>query len=374
MNYFKADLPAPFSGDGTEDFSVWCRRLEVAVNANPHLHTPQLSALLPAKLSGAAFTLWDSLSADVKNNYDRVKSALAAVFVKHQSLQKFQTCINARPRLPGEPLEVFAAEISRLCREAFPDYGQTALNSEGFRRFVAGLSPYLQLKIHEQGVKTLPEALKRATQIERAHEASQISIGQSPTITPTPVPTIPPSTLPQSSPTPPTVSVNSIDTTLVHLFRKLDTRLDDLHYELSRRSYNPRSHSPHRSSYSSYRRSSPSPPRNRRSNSPYPRSHHDDYDTYTRESRRESRSDSRARYDSRDRRDNRNDRPRRDSRDGRDSRDTRDQRNRRFSRSSSRDRGRSPSRQQTTSSSSVTRHVTFPHESPVSSQNQGNSH
>ena len=77
-----------------------------------------------------------------------MKSALSTVFVKHQSIQKFQTCINACPRLPNEPLEVFAAEITRLCIEAFPQYGDIALNSERFRRFVAGLAPYFQLKIH----------------------------------------------------------------------------------------------------------------------------------------------------------------------------------------------------------------------------------
>ena len=147
LHYFKTELPAPFSGDGTEDFTLWCRRLEVAINASPNEHKPQLAALLPAKLSGKAFTLWDSLSDDIKADYDRVKSALSSVFVQHQSIHRFQTCINARPRFPHEPLEVFAAEIARLCQEAFPKYGKVAQNSERFRRFVAGLAPYLQLKM-----------------------------------------------------------------------------------------------------------------------------------------------------------------------------------------------------------------------------------
>ena len=48
--------------------------------------------------------------------------------------------------VPNEPLEVFAAEIARLCQEAFPKYGKVAQNGERFRRFVAGLAPYLQLQ------------------------------------------------------------------------------------------------------------------------------------------------------------------------------------------------------------------------------------
>ena len=169
LHYFKTDLPAPFSGDGTEDFTLWCRRLEVAINVSPHENKPQLAALLPAKLSGNAFTLWDILSNDVKDDYDRVKSTLSSVFVQHQSIHRFQTCMNARPRFPNEPLEVFAAEIARLCQEAFPKYGKVAQNGERFRRFVTGLAPYLQLKIHEHGIKTLDDAVTCAIQLELPH-------------------------------------------------------------------------------------------------------------------------------------------------------------------------------------------------------------
>ena len=119
LHYFKTELPASFPGDGAEDFTLWCRRLEVAINASPNEHKPQLAALLPATLSGKAFTLWDSLSDDIKADYDRVKSTLSSVFVQHQSIHRFQTCINARPRFPNEPLEVFAAELlvfeTRFC-------------------------------------------------------------------------------------------------------------------------------------------------------------------------------------------------------------------------------------------------------------------
>lgn len=51
----------------------------------------------------------------------------------------FQTFVNARQRLPKEPLEVYAAEITRLVLETFPNYGTPAIAMTRFRRFVAGL-------------------------------------------------------------------------------------------------------------------------------------------------------------------------------------------------------------------------------------------
>lgn len=64
----------------------------------------------------------------------------------------------------------------RLVDDAFPTYGDEAKNGEKFRRFIAGLDPYLQLRCHEQGVKTLEEALQFAMQIEAAHLASKMFV------------------------------------------------------------------------------------------------------------------------------------------------------------------------------------------------------
>ena len=89
-------------------------------------------------------------------------------------LSTFQSYINARTRLPGEALPVFAAEISRLVEEAFPTYGQNAKEGEKFRRFIAGIEPYLQVRCHEQGLTALDAALKYAMQIENAHHASRV--------------------------------------------------------------------------------------------------------------------------------------------------------------------------------------------------------
>ncbi|KAI3376856.1 hypothetical protein L3Q82_000102 [Scortum barcoo] len=62
----------------------------------------------------------------------------------------------------------------RLVEEAFPTYGQNAKEGEKFRRFIAGIEPYLHLRCHEHGVKTLDSALQFALQIETAHHASKV--------------------------------------------------------------------------------------------------------------------------------------------------------------------------------------------------------
>lgn len=131
--------------------------------------------LLPAKLSGPAFSYWQTLSPEIQNDYTSVKASLTAVFNRLPFIATFQTYLNARPRKPQEPLAVYAAELTTLVSEAFPTYDAQAKSSEVFRRFVTGLDSSLQLKIHEHGALTLEAALKVATQCERGQLALTIA-------------------------------------------------------------------------------------------------------------------------------------------------------------------------------------------------------
>lgn len=133
---------------------------------------PQLAKVLPSRLAGAAFSYWDSLSDDIKSDYDRTCSKMAAVFDQKQLLRTFQTYLNARPRLSNEPLEVYAAELTHLVHQAFPDYGQSAIKGEILRRFIAGLEPALQTKLYEFGVATIEDAIKVAGRCERARSTA----------------------------------------------------------------------------------------------------------------------------------------------------------------------------------------------------------
>ena len=99
----KIDLPPTFNGDGSEDFGLWSRRFEVAVNASDEGDEYSQAQLLPTRLGGAAFSYWNSLSESVQADYDKVKDLMKEAFRKRDFLSTFQTYINARPRLPNEP-------------------------------------------------------------------------------------------------------------------------------------------------------------------------------------------------------------------------------------------------------------------------------
>ena len=87
--------------------------------------------------------------------------------------------LNARPRLPNEPLEVYVADLTRLTSLAFPHFAQKSREDEVFRRFLVGLSPEMQRKCHEHGAQTLADALRIAHQVERADEALRLPFTRS---------------------------------------------------------------------------------------------------------------------------------------------------------------------------------------------------
>ncbi|MGL6013297.1 MAG: hypothetical protein ACRC0J_17600, partial [Shewanella oncorhynchi] len=149
--------------------------MELAVKACADGQTQNLAAILPTRLSGDALAYWLSLSPETQQNYEQCVTALNDVFGRKQFMLHFQTFVNARPRMPKEPLEVFAAEITRLVFEAFPNYGESAIAMERFRRFIAGLDPVLQAKCHEHGATSLEEALAIACKWERAQEVFKLA-------------------------------------------------------------------------------------------------------------------------------------------------------------------------------------------------------
>lgn len=175
--HYKIDLPPCFHRDGKDKdgFSLWRARFELAIKACTESGQRDRATLLPTRLSGDALAYWLSLPPAVQKDYDATVKKMNEVFGRKQFLLHFQTFVNARQRLPKEPLEVFAAEITRLVLEAFPNYGQAALDMERFRRFLAGLDPMLQLKCHEHGASSLEEALAIAAKWERAQEALRLA-------------------------------------------------------------------------------------------------------------------------------------------------------------------------------------------------------
>ncbi|KAK3506251.1 hypothetical protein QTP70_033602, partial [Hemibagrus guttatus] len=174
--HVKIELPPPFSGDEKQSFLCWTRQFEVAVRAitegdDVASVNYELVRILPTRLAGAAFLLWDSLPATVQGDYNTVKERLKEAFGQRQFMDRFRASLSARPCAPRESLEVYAAEVSRLVDEAFPEYGDKAQREEKFRRFLTGLDPVLRAKCHEQGATDMEEAVIIAGRCENARNS-----------------------------------------------------------------------------------------------------------------------------------------------------------------------------------------------------------
>ena len=172
--------------------------------------------------------MWDTLPPNVQSDYERVKEKLKDAFGQKQFLLYIQTCISVRPRQPIESLEVYAADVSRLVTEAFPDYGGAARMGETFRRVLAGLDPALQAKCHEQLATDMEEALPIAGRCERARQALRAS-------TPgLPYSSLHPAVVAALNPASPSVLDCNANATekLVHAMERLTWRMDNLQTEV----------------------------------------------------------------------------------------------------------------------------------------------
>lgn len=171
-------LPPPFLNDGRESFQLWARRYEVIQAARykdsgVDLDTV-LAAELPTRLPPELFIVWDNLPQETQVCYTETKRHLQNAFGHKDVIASFQTFPNAHHRLPNEAMEVYAADICRLVKEAFPDFEHNASEYMKMSRFIAGLDQELQVKCHERGVKTLTEAFEVASQAERARQAAKL--------------------------------------------------------------------------------------------------------------------------------------------------------------------------------------------------------
>jgi len=102
-----SDLITKF--DGSEDAAEWLDKLELICSLQ---EIKNLSSFVPLFLVGGAYSVYKSLSVDVKEDYAKLKQALLEAF----SVDKFMAYeqFSRRKLEPGEQVDVFAADLKRL--------------------------------------------------------------------------------------------------------------------------------------------------------------------------------------------------------------------------------------------------------------------
>ncbi len=133
-----------------------------------------LAAELPTRLPPELFIVWDNFPSEIQHSFKAVKKELQEAFGQKDLIASFQTFPNSHHKLPIEPMDVYAADICRLVKEAFPDFEQNASAYMKLSRFLVGLDQELQIKCHKRGVKTFKDAYQVTTQAEEAHTAAKL--------------------------------------------------------------------------------------------------------------------------------------------------------------------------------------------------------
>lgn len=168
-------LPTPFSGKDGEDFNQWFRKLDIVINNYPR-GAPTVLKALPSRLEGKAFSYWDQLPDETKQDLELTKKSMCKAFGQTTQIQKVRDFSYSRPRVVGESLEIYAAAVKEMINTAFVgdfDYGDQFKEKETLRRFLQGLDPSLQVKCREHGPKTLDEAVVIARRLEFAQKSVQ---------------------------------------------------------------------------------------------------------------------------------------------------------------------------------------------------------
>jgi hypothetical protein len=100
-------LITQFTGDG--DFAEWIKKVELVSKLQK---LDEIEKFLPLFLSGGAFAVYQSFDEDVKNDYERLKSALLKAF----SINPFKAYNEFKSRTLncGESVDVYLSDLQRL--------------------------------------------------------------------------------------------------------------------------------------------------------------------------------------------------------------------------------------------------------------------
>lgn len=101
-----------FDGRNAE-VETWLRKLKLVAQLK---EIDKLESFLPLYLDGAAFAVYDQLSADDKKDALKIENALLAAFA--QDLFSAYDSFQQRTWMPGESVDVYLADLRRLSRVA----------------------------------------------------------------------------------------------------------------------------------------------------------------------------------------------------------------------------------------------------------------
>lgn len=155
--------------DGTGDFSEWVQKLELVASLQ---QIDKLHTFLPLFLTGGAFSVYQSLTAETKGDYDGVKRALTSAF----SLNPFKAYeeFTSRRLMMGESVDVFLADLARLARLV------TDSNTDGWLKcaFVNGLPEEAKAQLQAAcslSDMSLSDVVEKARNLVATREACLVS-------------------------------------------------------------------------------------------------------------------------------------------------------------------------------------------------------
>ena len=117
-----ATPPPRFEGHQGDDFDTWLERFEACCQ----VHAPASDGKLKCfstLLGNDTFPIYRELKQKVKDGeYDNVVKAFKEAYSSPFLVEAFRSAPSVRNRRPGENLAVYAGELKRLARRAYPKY------------------------------------------------------------------------------------------------------------------------------------------------------------------------------------------------------------------------------------------------------------
>ena len=167
---FIQSTPPSFEGNQGDDFLNWIDRFDAWCAVHAPSQNDRLK-LFPTVLGGPAFTVYRELAPDRKDNYDRVKADFTAAFSSETYIEAFRAELTTRGRKPNENLVVYAGELRRLVRRAYPKYNAEAMEDVILHRFLAGIGE-IGVKVQNKDPKNVAEAIEKACKLECRKQAA----------------------------------------------------------------------------------------------------------------------------------------------------------------------------------------------------------